>query len=69
MKKYSHDYSRPAEVDSILYEAQEALRRDETQTAARLIGEARQLLDSYLAGDNMSPDEEGDLVRVQELEN
>ncbi|MCR5065122.1 MAG: hypothetical protein K6A67_05060 [Bacteroidales bacterium] len=69
MKKYTHDYTLPSKANSILCEAQEAMRHDDTQTAERLIGKARQVLDIYLAEDNMIPDEEGDLVRVRELEN
>ena len=56
MKIYTHDYTLPSQVASQLYFAQQQLLQDDIQNALAAIGCARELLDSYLAQDNMVED-------------
>lgn len=56
MKTYSHNYEKPSRVQSILFFALEALRSGNTFDAKKSIMEAREILDEYLAGDNMIED-------------
>lgn len=60
MKIYTHDYTLPSQVASQLYFAQQQLRQDNIQTALAAIDCAREILDSYLAQDNMVEDEDVD---------
>lgn len=56
MQKYTHDYTLPAEAESLLRKAEEQLRLYNQQHATALIGQARQVLQKYLSQDNMIPD-------------
>lgn len=70
MKIYTHDYTLPSQVASQLYFAQQQLQQDDIQNALAAIGCARELLDSYLAQDNMV--EDGDAygwVKYSDVEN
>lgn len=58
MKTYSHNYEKPSRVQSILFFALEALRSGKTFDAKKSIMEAREILDEYLAGDNMVEDKD-----------
>lgn len=60
MKIYTHDYTLPSQVASQLYFAQQQLLQDDIQNALAAIGCAREILDSYLAQDNMVEDEDVD---------
>ena len=68
MKIYTHDYTLPSQVADQLYFAQQQLRQDNNQTALAAIACARELLDSYLAQDNMVEDEDVDgWVKLSDL--
>lgn len=59
MANLIHDYSKPSKVDKLLREVFSLLAsyKECDVTAAReLIGSARELLDSYLASDNLIDD-------------
>lgn len=56
MKKYSHDYTKPSEAESLLYRASRLIANECYDAAADRINEARQLLHEYLAQDNMIED-------------
>ena len=58
MKQYSHDYTKVKETQKVLFFALEDFRNDHTYEAKRGIMEARQMLDEYLAQDNMVPDDD-----------
>lgn len=58
MKTYSHDYTKPTEVDILLYSATRLLANDCYDAAAVRIYEARELLQQYLAQDNMIEDDD-----------
>lgn len=58
MKTYSHDYTKPAEVDILLYSATRLLANECYDTAAERINAARELIQQYLAGDNMVEDDD-----------
>lgn len=58
MQTLVHDYTKPAKVDDYLYEAYWALRSDRPGDALDYISEARELLQAYLAADNMVPDDD-----------
>lgn len=58
MKRYTHDYTKVSEVDSLLYSAQKLMAIECYYSARERISEARQLLQEYLAGDNMVEDDE-----------
>lgn len=60
MKIYTHDYTLPSQVASQLYFAQQQLLQGDNQNALAAIGCARELLDSYLAQDNMVEDEDAE---------
>ena len=44
MKQYSHDYTKPSEVDSLLYSATRLMANECYDAAVERINEARQLL-------------------------
>lgn len=58
MKRYSHDYTKVSEVESLIYRAQRLIILECYDAARARISEARQLLQEYLAGDNMVEDDE-----------
>lgn len=58
MQRYSHDYTKVSEVESLLYIAQNLMATERYISARTRINEARQLLQEYLAGDNMVEDDE-----------
>ncbi len=58
MKTYSHDYSKPSEVDTLLYSASRLLANECYDAAAERINEASQLIRQYLAADNMVEDDD-----------
>ena len=69
MKTYSHDYTKPAEVDILLYSATRLLANECYDAAAIRIYEARELLQQYLAQDNMIEDDDlaDGWVRMSEI--
>lgn len=58
MKHYIHDYTKPAEAESLLYSAQRLLANDCIQDAEKRIIEAREILQTYLAQDNEIEEED-----------
>lgn len=58
MKRYIHDYTKPAEAESLLYSAQRLLANDCIQDAEKRIIEAREILQTYLAQDNEIEEED-----------
>ena len=58
MKQYSHDYTKPSEVESLLYSAQRLMANECYDAATERINEAKQLLQEYLAQDNMVEDDD-----------
>lgn len=60
MKIYTHDYTLPSQVASQLYNAEQQLLQNDTQSALAAILCARELLDSYLAQDNMVEDDDAE---------
>ena len=56
MQQYSHDYTKVKETQNRLFLALEELRNGHTYEAKQDIMKARQMLDDYLAQDNMIPD-------------
>jgi len=56
MQQFSHDYAKVAETQNVLFLALEDLRNGHTYEAKRGIMKAREMLDEYLAKDNMIPD-------------
>lgn len=68
MKTYSHNYLKPSEAESLLYSAQRLIANDCFDAAAERINEARQLLQKYLSEDNMDEDDDGDWVKMSDIE-
>ena len=58
MQQYSHDYTLVLQADEALYSAQRLHANDCYAAALERINEARQLLQQYLAKDNMVPDDD-----------
>lgn len=58
MKKYSQDYTKVAEADSLLYRATRLMANDCHDAALERINEARELLQQYLNADNMVEDDD-----------
>lgn len=56
MKQYSHDYTKVAEAESLLYSATRLMANECWDAALERINEVRQLLQEYLAHDNMVED-------------
>lgn len=69
MKRYTHDYSKPSEAESVLYSATRLMANECYDAALERINEARTILQQYLAQDNMIEDEEveGGYVRYQDI--
>lgn len=61
IKKYTHNYSKPATVAGILYDVERAIARDDTALASDLLTTARVILDEYLADDNVCEVDEDDM--------
>lgn len=58
MKRYTHDYTKAAKANAYMYAALQEARRDNLSEAIKQILNARQLMDEYLASDNMIQDED-----------
>lgn len=58
MKRKVHDYTKPAEAESLLYSAQRLIANDCIHDAEQRIIEARQILQEYLSLDNEIEEEE-----------
>ena len=58
MIQYSHDYTKAAAAESHLYAAQQLNAHDDPIEAWKHIEDARQLLQEYLAQDNMVEDDD-----------
>lgn len=58
MKQYSHNYTMVSEAESLLYSATRLLANDCPDAAVERINEVRQLLQQYLAQDNMVEDDD-----------
>lgn len=58
MKQYSHDYTKPKKAEQLLHEVQVEMRWQNHYQAQQKINEARQLLQEYLAQDNMVEDDD-----------
>lgn len=56
MQQFSHDYTKVAETQNVLFLALEDLRNGHIYEAKRGVMKAREMLDEYLATDNMIPD-------------
>ena len=56
MKQYSHDYTKPSEAESLLYSVTRLMANECYDAAVERINDARQLLQEYLAQDNMVED-------------
>lgn len=52
MKRKIHDYTKPAEAESLLYSAQRLIANDCINDAEKRIIEAREILQMYLSEDN-----------------
>lgn len=68
MKHFSHDYTKASEAQNVLFLALENLRNGHTYEAKRDLMKARELLDEYLAVDNMIRDDdvEGGWIRARD---
>ena len=58
MKRYTHDYTKAAKANAYMYAALQEARRDNLAGAKEQILNARQLMDEYLASDNMVPSDD-----------
>lgn len=58
MKQYSHDYTKISKAESHLFAAQQLNAHDDPIEAWKHIEDARQLLQEYLAQDNMVVDDD-----------
>lgn len=52
MKRKVHDYTKPAESESLLYSSQRLIANDCIYDAEQRIIQARQILQEYLSRDN-----------------
>lgn len=52
MKRKIHDYAKPAEAESLLYNAQQLISQDYFYEAEKRIIKAREILQQYLSQDN-----------------
>ena len=70
MKQYSHDYTKPSEAESLLYSATRLMANECYDAAVERINEARQLLQEYLAKDNMVEDDDvaDGWIKVSDIE-
>lgn len=58
MKQYSHDYTKVADADCLLYRATRLIANECYDAAVERINDARQLLQEYLSADNMVEDDD-----------
>lgn len=58
MKQYSHNYTKVADAESLLYSATRLIANECYDAAVGRINEARQLLQEYLSADNMVEDDD-----------
>ncbi len=58
MKQYSHDYTKVAEAEELLYRATRLIANECWDDALDRINEARKRLQQYLAYDNMVEDDD-----------
>lgn len=58
MKRKIHDYTKPAEAESLLYSAQRLIANDCIFDAEKRIIEAREILQKYLSQDNEIEEED-----------
>lgn len=58
MKRKIHDYTKPAEAESLLYSAQRLIANDCINDAEKRIIEAREILQKYLSQDNEIEEED-----------
>lgn len=58
MKRKIHDYSKPAEAESLLYNAQQLIAQDYFYEAEKSIIKAREILQQYLSQDNEIEEED-----------
>lgn len=58
MTRYTHDYTKAAVAHEYMYFAYLAARTGDMDRAVKHILNARQLMDEYLASDNMVPHED-----------
>lgn len=58
MQKYTHDYTKAAQANTHMYAALYYARREDLTNCVAQILAARQLMDEYLASENMVPDED-----------
>lgn len=58
MKTYSHDYTKPSEVENLLYRVSRLMATESYYTANVLVNEAREILQKYLSEDNMIEDDD-----------
>ncbi len=56
MKKYSHDYTKVSEAESLLYRVTRLMANECYDAALERVNEARELLQTYINGDNMVED-------------
>lgn len=71
MKTYSHDYTIPAQVMMNLHLVLLELRDDNLDTVEKLLMQSRNLLDIYLANENMVEDDDvaDGWVKMTDIEN
>lgn len=71
MKTYSHDYTKPSKIETLLFCAARLIQCESYDTAAERINEARQILQEYLAQDNMIEDDDiaDGWVKMSDIEN
>lgn len=58
MKRKFHDYTKPAEAESLLYSAQRLIANDCIYDAEKRIIQAREILQEYLSTDNEIEEED-----------
>ena len=58
MKQYRNNYTKPSQAESLLYSATRLMANECYDAAVERINEARQLLQKYLADDNMVEDDD-----------
>ncbi len=58
MKEYSHDYTKVAEAENLLYSATRLIANECWDAALDRINETRKLLQQYLSQDNMVEDDD-----------
>jgi hypothetical protein len=69
MKRYTHDYTKPSEAESLLYSATRLMSNECYDAALKRINEARTILQQYISQDNLIEDDEidGGYVLYQDI--